>query len=316
MKSTAQQGTNEGNKMETKVKSAGFTAIAVDQIPKGNTRLGKIYRRFTDSEICTPQMVEFRKEGYEWGVSAVRVTFSSTVIRPNAETWLTLQGNPPALTNHRTRDYSVAIPSLIFVDEDGDILWAYYCLMTAGKDGVVTEEVRTGDEHRVRSAPEIERWTNKGYYDTLIYEIGSFRRSEQEAQERQRRIAEAQLTPVPYETQRVIDRVQRWLDDHAQKSSPKTEANAFDVFSVSDAMNYTVSLIVKSLCKSFLQYAGRVRAEANIYPIFQVEGTFYERLTVAEAYAEVVKGYIANTYNERLALSGEVLKMFNDVIGH
>lgn len=300
--------------METEVKSGGFTAVAVDQIPKGNTRLGKLYRRFTDNETCAVQMVEFRREGYEWGVSAVRVAFPSTVIRPQAETWLDLQTK--TRNDWRYRQTSVAIPSLIFIDEDGDILWADYCLRSVAEDGTVTEEVKTGDAYSVRSAYEIERWTQKDYYQVLLNEIVAIRRDEQEAEEHQRRIVEAQLTSIPHETQWAIDRVQRWLNDHDKKSSPKTETDAFNIFSVSDTVNYSVSLITKSLCKSFLHYAGKVKARANGHHAFQMNGTQYERYTVAEAYAEVVRGYLSQTYNEHLALSGQVLKMFNEAISY
>jgi hypothetical protein len=80
---------------------------------------------------------------------------------------------------------------------------------------------------------------------------------------------------------------------------------------VSDTVNYSVSLITKSLCKSFLNYAGKVKARANGHYAFQ-----YERYTVAEAYAEVVRGYLSQTYNEHLAFSGQVLKMFNEAISY
>jgi hypothetical protein len=112
----------------------------------------------------------------------VRVAFSSTVIRPQAETWLDLQTKQSARNDYRTRYTDVAIPSLIFIDEDGDILWADYCLRSVAKDGTVTEEVKTGDKYSVRSTYEIERWTQKDYYQVLLSDIVAMRRNEQEAE--------------------------------------------------------------------------------------------------------------------------------------
>lgn len=286
-----------------------LTVTPVTEKPKGNTRWGRALKRWEGSGAITAQPIHYQREG-GYVRKGVRVVVSQDV----RQTLVDYQDLRFSFPNLRERDGKsvIGIPSLIITDEWGEIVSVDLCLRTVTEDGV-TEENLVGVSPRGDVGWALGSWQyGVACYENYQAHVVQLKDTRVREDERDRKVAEIEATPLDTYTERAIQRVREWLD--TERPCPKTEADRWhNTFTYTDVRTFACDVMVRGMAEHFVAIAGRVKADTPLNHRFTDDSDPFTRISIAEAYADCVVTFSAYVHNENLALAGEAIKRFNDL---
>jgi hypothetical protein len=287
-----------------------LTVEPVTDRPKGNTRWGKALKRWEGSTVISAQPITYEWDESTYARNGVRVVFGQDV-RQAVEEYQDLRFSFPSLRQYGEED-SILAPTVIITDEYGEIIRVSGCLRTVTENGVTERHVKNvrarGDVGRA-----LDSW-NRGvsYYHVILNEIINLKDMKVRDEERLRKVAEVEATPIDEYTERAIQRVKAWLDK--ERPCPKTDLNNHhSPFIYSDVRTFACDVMVQGMAEHFVAVAGKVKADKPLSHRLTDKSDPFVRISIAEAYAECVNTFVTQVHNENLALAGEAIKRFSDL---